>query len=49
MLVAFRLAFTTVNDALGARPDRALAAEAPREIVESVTFGRPVDTAPSAA
>ncbi len=44
LLVAFRLAFTTVNGALGARPDRQLADEAPVEVRESVTFGRPIGT-----
>jgi uncharacterized peroxidase-related enzyme len=43
LLVAFRLAFTTVNDALGAQPDRQLVDEAPPSVVESVTFGRTVD------
>jgi uncharacterized peroxidase-related enzyme len=39
--VAFRLAFSTVNDALGARPDRELVIAAPPEIRSAVTFGRP--------
>jgi len=38
--VAFRLAFSTVNDALGVRPDWQLAAAAPPEVNSSVTFGR---------
>jgi uncharacterized peroxidase-related enzyme len=41
-LVAFRLAFSTVNDALGARPDPDLAAAVPPEVRAAVTFGRPV-------
>ncbi|AXH94598.1 hypothetical protein DVH21_21495 [Micromonospora aurantiaca] len=41
-LIAFRLAFSTVNDALGARPDAQLAEKAPRLVREAVTFGRPV-------
>ncbi|MGC4896708.1 carboxymuconolactone decarboxylase family protein [Micromonospora sp. DT31] len=41
-LVAFRLAFSTVNDALGARPDPPLAQRAPGLVREAVTFGRPV-------
>ncbi|MGW9197206.1 carboxymuconolactone decarboxylase family protein [Micromonospora chersina] len=41
-LIAFRLAFSTVNDALGARPDPQLAEKAPRLVREAVTFGRPV-------
>ncbi|WP_209021873.1 hypothetical protein [Nocardioides sp. 503] len=40
--VALRLAFSTVNDALGAAPDAALRRTAPREVQEAVTFGRPV-------
>lgn len=43
--VAFRLAFCTVNDALGARPDRQLAQAAPSAILASVTYGRAVDDA----
>ncbi len=43
LVVAFRLAFTTVNNALGAQPDRQLADEAPAEIRDSVTFGRNID------
>jgi uncharacterized peroxidase-related enzyme len=39
--VAFRLAFSTVNDALGVRPDWQLAAAAPPEVNHAVTFGRP--------
>ena len=42
MLVAFRLAFTTVNDALGAQPDSQLAREASPDVLRSVTFGRRV-------
>ncbi|MGZ5037803.1 MAG: carboxymuconolactone decarboxylase family protein [Usitatibacter sp.] len=40
VFIAFRLAFSTVNDALGARPDRELVAEAPAEVREAVTYGR---------
>jgi uncharacterized peroxidase-related enzyme len=39
--VAFRLAFSTVNDALGARPDHELVIAAPPEIRAAVNFGRP--------
>jgi uncharacterized peroxidase-related enzyme len=38
--VAFRLAFSTVNDALGAEPDQELVAEAPPEVRAAVTYGR---------
>jgi uncharacterized peroxidase-related enzyme len=39
--VALRLAFSTVNDALGARPDQALADDVAPEVRSAVTFGRP--------
>jgi uncharacterized peroxidase-related enzyme len=39
-LVALRLAFATVNDALGAAPDRELAEEAPGRVRAAVTWGR---------
>lgn len=38
--VAFRLAFSTVNDALGIRPDWQVAAAAPPAVRSAVTFGR---------
>jgi uncharacterized peroxidase-related enzyme len=41
IFVAFRIAFSTVNDALGACPDWELVDAAPREVVTAVTFGRP--------
>jgi uncharacterized peroxidase-related enzyme len=40
--VALRLAFSTVNDALGAQPDAQLAKSVPPEVRTAVTFGRPV-------
>jgi uncharacterized peroxidase-related enzyme len=40
VFIAFRLAFSTVNDALGAGPDRELAEAVPAEVREAVTFGR---------
>jgi len=40
--VALRLAFAAVNDALGAQPDAELAAAAPREVRDAVTWGRPM-------
>jgi hypothetical protein len=39
--VALRLAFATVNDALGARPDAQLVAAVPAEVAVAVTYGRP--------
>jgi alkylhydroperoxidase family enzyme len=41
VFVAMRLAFSTVNAALGARPDRELVAGAPAAVVAAVTYGRP--------
>jgi len=38
--VAFRLAFSTVNDALGAVPDDELQASLPEPLRSAVTFGR---------
>lgn len=40
--VALRLAFSTVNGALGATPDPRLRDDAPRRVVETVTWGRGV-------
>lgn len=40
--IAFRLAFSTINDALGARPDSQLAEKAPSLVREAVTYGRKV-------
>jgi alkylhydroperoxidase family enzyme len=40
--VALRLAFATVNDALGARPDAALRTSTPAAVVDAVTYGRPI-------
>lgn len=40
MFIAFRQAFSTVNDALGVSPDRALVEQVPSEVRAAVTFGR---------
>jgi alkylhydroperoxidase family enzyme len=40
--VALRLAFSTINDSLGAQPDARLARSLPAEVREAVTYGRPV-------
>jgi SAM-dependent methyltransferase/alkylhydroperoxidase family enzyme len=45
VFVALRIAFSTVNDALGARPDWQLGVEAPAPVRDAVTFGRPIATA----
>lgn len=42
LFIAFRQAFSTVNDALGASPDRELAERVPPEVRAAVTFGRAV-------
>ena len=42
--VALRLAFSTINDSLGAQPDAQLARSVPQEVREAVTYGRPVAT-----
>jgi uncharacterized peroxidase-related enzyme len=45
VFVALRVAFSTVNDALGSRPDAQFRAAAPAAVLDAVTFGRPIDTA----
>ena len=40
--VALRLAFSTINDSLGAQPDAQLAQSLPEQVREAVTYGRPV-------
>jgi uncharacterized peroxidase-related enzyme len=42
--IAFRLAFCTVNGALGARPDHELVDAAPPEVLAAVTYGRPPES-----
>jgi SAM-dependent methyltransferase/alkylhydroperoxidase family enzyme len=42
--VALRLAFSSINDALGAGPDRQLGSSTPEPVVSAVTFGRPLGT-----
>jgi SAM-dependent methyltransferase/alkylhydroperoxidase family enzyme len=44
VFVALRIAFSTVNDALGAHPDQQLHVNAPAAVRDAVTFGRPPDT-----
>ncbi|MEO3860973.1 hypothetical protein [Acrocarpospora sp. B8E8] len=43
VFVALRLAFSTVNDALGLLPDAALRSTAPAEVRNAVTAGRPIE------
>jgi uncharacterized peroxidase-related enzyme len=47
LLLSLRLAFSTVNDALGAQPDRQLADAVPVPVRDAVTFGRPAAETPS--
>lgn len=42
LFVALRLAFSTTNNALGARPDWQLARDVPAEVLGAVTYGRAV-------
>lgn len=48
MLIAFRLAYSTVNAALGAEPDRQLAERTPTPVRDAVDYGRPVAAVDSA-
>ncbi len=41
--VALRLAFSTINDALGAGPDSQLGTSTPAPVLSAVTFGRPLE------
>lgn len=41
--IGLRIAFSTVNDALGASPDRELRARLPRVVRDAVTWGRPAE------
>jgi SAM-dependent methyltransferase/alkylhydroperoxidase family enzyme len=43
--VALRIAFSTVNDALGAQPDQQLGVDVPDAVRDAVTFGRPISSA----
>jgi hypothetical protein len=45
--VAFRLAFSAINDALGAAPDKQLADAAPVEVRAAVDYGRAPALKPS--
>jgi uncharacterized peroxidase-related enzyme len=45
--VAFRLAFSTINDALGTLPDKQLADTAPAPVRAAVDYGRPPAAVPS--
>lgn len=45
--IGLRIALSTVNDALGVRPDAEFRDEAPAAVLDAVTFGRPIDDAPA--
>ncbi len=47
VIAALRLAFSSVNDALGATPDHQLRARTPEAVLAAVGFGRPIDPAPA--
>ncbi|WP_203453894.1 carboxymuconolactone decarboxylase family protein [Jiangella aurantiaca] len=40
---ALRVAFSTVNDALGTRPDPQILDHAPQAVLDAVDFGRPIE------
>ncbi len=42
-IVALRLAFSTINDALGATPDHELRDRTPEAGLDAVPYGRPMD------
>ena len=43
LFVGLRIAFSTVNDALGSSPDRELSESVPAQVRDAVTYGRPVE------
>lgn len=47
IFIAFRLAFSTVNDALGVCPDPQLADAVPAAVRAAVSFGRPTGSPPA--
>ena len=47
VFVAVRIAFSTVNDALDARPDPAYRSLAPPAVLAAVTYGRPIAADPA--
>jgi hypothetical protein len=44
VFVGLRIAFSTVNDALGALPDAELREFSPPEVIAAVTYGRPIES-----
>ncbi|MFB4280499.1 carboxymuconolactone decarboxylase family protein [Nonomuraea sp. MTCD27] len=49
LFVALRVAFSTVNDALGAHPDAELRTTVPPPVLAAVTYGRPIASRTPAA
>jgi alkylhydroperoxidase family enzyme len=47
LVVAWRMAFSTVNDALGVQPDTQLVQSVSEQVRAAVTFGRPSSDTPS--
>ena len=47
LYIGLRIAFSTVNDALGASPDRELGASVPQVVQDVVTWGRPAGERPT--
>ena len=47
VFITLRMAFSTVNDALGAQPDAQLAQAVPPPIRAAVSYGRPPSEVPS--
>jgi alkylhydroperoxidase family enzyme len=43
VFVVLRIAFMTVNDALGVRPDAEFRSLAPEAVLDAVTYGRPIE------
>jgi alkylhydroperoxidase family enzyme len=43
VFTALRIAFSTVNDALGAHPDANYRTLAPAQVLSAITFGRPIE------
>jgi uncharacterized peroxidase-related enzyme len=46
VFVALRVAFSTINDALGVRPDAEYRSVAPTAVLDAVAYGRPIDIGP---
>lgn len=45
VFIGLRIAFSTVNGALGVGPDAVYATKAPHQVFDAVSFGRPLDSA----